>query len=102
MVTSGSTPAATGEEREVTVELTVRRMIGMRGSSSLLHLVLGEDPFARALCGARPREKRGWSAPLDEARTCAVCAETRWLLENRRTNDYVRGGSSRHADARHD
>src|SRR3954466_13144529 len=63
-------------------------MIGMRRLSlSLLHLVLGEDPFARALCGTKPYGKRGrgWAAPLDEPPTCRVCAGKRWLSQNRRT-----------------
>ena len=53
----------------MTGELTVRRKTGVvRPSLLLLHLVSDEDPFARALCGTRPRSKRGegWSAPLDD------------------------------------
>ena len=72
----------------MTGELKVRRLTG-NVRSSLMHVVSGEDPFAQALCGARPGRKRGrgWSAPLDEAPTCTVCAGKRWLLENRRAND---------------
>ena len=76
----------------MTGELTVRRKTGVvRPSLLLLHLVSDEDPFARALCGTRPRSKRGegWSAPLDESPTCRVCAGKRWLSENRRTNGGV-------------
>jgi hypothetical protein len=77
-------------ERNGALELKVRRLAGSVRSyrTPMLHFVSGEDPFARALCGARPAGKRdqGWSAPLDEAPTCTVCAGKRWLSENRKTN----------------
>src|SRR4051795_4685471 len=68
----------------------VRRKTGVgvvRPSLLLLHLVSGEDPFARALCQTRPYGKRGrgWSAPLDDPPTCRVCAGKRWLSQKRRT-----------------
>jgi hypothetical protein len=61
-------------------DLTVRRLTGT-ARPFRVHLVSGQDPFARALCGVRPRSKqgRGWSAPLEEPLTCTVCAGKRWL-----------------------
>src|SRR3954454_3671435 len=85
--------------------LTVRRP-GRRKVRPLpgTHLVSGDDPFARALCGAMPRSKwAGWSAPLDEPLTCTVCAGKRWLLKNgassRRNPPRRRASTSEHRGA---